>query len=161
MSKHSEERFWSLPRAGRSELRKFGLLLATVGAIAAGVAWYREAVPAAHWALGIAACLLALALAWPSSLRPLHKVWMLLARTLGFVNSHLLLALVFYLVFTPTGMVMRLSGRDALERRGFRPTARSCRPGAEPTGDGSGESGSLWKQREAQLPPREHFERQF
>ena len=163
MSKHSEERFWSLPRAGRGDLRKFGVLLAAVGAVVAGVAWYRQVMPVASWALGIAGCFLALALVWPGVLRALHAAWMLLARTLGFINSHLLLAVVFYLVFTPMGLVMRLVGRDPLDRGGFRPTTRSCRPGAPPAspGDGSEEAGSYWKRRETSLLPRDHFERQF
>lgn len=163
MNRQTGGRFWSLPAADRGDLRKFGLLLAAVGALVAGMAWYRQATPVALWAMGIAGCFLALALVWPSSLRPLHAVWMLLARVLGFINSHLLLALVFYLVFTPMGLVMRLLGRDPLNRRGFRPTAPSCRPGARvaPDGDGSAESDSGWKRRDTPLLPREHFEHQF
>ena len=160
---HRQAGFWSLPAADRGDLRRFGLLLAAVGAMVAGVAWYRHALPAAFWAIGIAGCSLALALVWPPALRPLHAGWMLVARALGFVNSHLLLALVFYLVFTPVGLAMRLLGRDPLERRGFRPTAKSCRPGASvaPGGDESAQPGSYWKQRGTPLFPREHFERQF
>jgi len=163
MNRPSAERFWSAPAADRGDLRKFGLLLAAVGAVVAGVAWYRHALPTAFWAMGIAGCFLVPALVWPPALRPLHAVWMLVARALGFVNSHLLLALVFYLLFTPMGLVMRLLGRDPLERRGFRPTAQSCRPGASsaPGSDGSAEPGSYWKQRDTPLLPRDHFERQF
>ena len=89
------------------------------------------------------------------------------ARALGYINSHLLLALVFYLLFTPVGLVMRLVRRDPLERGGFQPTAPSCRPGAGGAGGqagqspGDGAAASLWHRREQTLLPRDHFEHQF
>ena len=43
---------------------------------------------------------------------------MRMAHALGWVNSRILLALLFYLVMTPMGLVQRLAGRDALRRRG-------------------------------------------
>ncbi|MDX2186096.1 MAG: SxtJ family membrane protein [Opitutaceae bacterium] len=36
---------------------------------------------------------------------------------IGLVLSYLILAVVFYLVFTPIGIVMRLGGRDVLRRK--------------------------------------------
>jgi hypothetical protein len=36
---------------------------------------------------------------------------------IGYVVSHVLLAAIYYLVLTPTGLVMRLCGRDPLCRR--------------------------------------------
>jgi hypothetical protein len=38
------------------------------------------------------------------------------AYPIGWVLSHVLLAAMFYLVFTPTGFIMRLMGRDPLKR---------------------------------------------
>jgi hypothetical protein len=51
-----------------------------------------------------------------------HKYWMLLASALGYVNSRLLLGLLYYGVLTPVGVVSRLFGRDALNRRKVRGT---------------------------------------
>jgi ABC-type uncharacterized transport system permease subunit len=36
---------------------------------------------------------------------------------IGWVVSHVLLAVVYYLVVTPTGVALRLVGRDPLQRR--------------------------------------------
>jgi len=41
----------------------------------------------------------------------------LLTFPIGFILSHVLLAIVFYLVITPVGLVMRLLGRDPLQRK--------------------------------------------
>jgi ABC-type uncharacterized transport system permease subunit len=42
----------------------------------------------------------------------------------GFVVSHVVLALVYFLALTPIGLTMRLLGRDPLSRR-FDPSAKS------------------------------------
>ena len=59
--------------------------------------------------------------------RAIRLVWIgmfYLAFPIGWVVSHLLLAVVLYLVFTPIGLLLRLLGRDPLERR-FDPGAAS------------------------------------
>lgn len=49
--------------------------------------------------------------------RWLFVLLMVLALPIGFVLSHVLMALIYYLVFTPMGLLFRLFGRDALHRR--------------------------------------------
>ena len=53
----------------------------------------------------------------PKTLVPVYKIWMGLATVLGWINTRILLGLIFYLIFTPIGLVMRLSGRDSLTQR--------------------------------------------
>ncbi len=68
--------------------------------------------------LGALAVVLALlALGAPSLLGPVHRLWMQVADALGWFNTRVLLGLVYFLVMTPTGIVMRLMGRDPLDRR--------------------------------------------
>lgn len=103
-------------------LRAFGL---TIGGAIAVVAIVRAALQSAGpnlWALGIAALVAAVALARPAALRPIHATWMTFARAIGWVNTRVLLGLVFYLVLAPLGIAMRLAGRDAL-RLEFDPDA--------------------------------------
>jgi len=59
----------------------------------------------------------ALGLVRPRSVR---LIWLGLAYAtfpIGWVVSHLVLAAVFYLLFTPIGVIMRLLGHDPLRRR--------------------------------------------
>jgi hypothetical protein len=35
---------------------------------------------------------------------------------IGWVVTHVIMALIFYLVVTPIGVIMRLTGRDPMER---------------------------------------------
>jgi hypothetical protein len=46
--------------------------------------------------------------------RPLYYVWYTLAACVGIVMANLLFGLLFYVLFAPLGLFMRLIGRDAL-----------------------------------------------
>jgi hypothetical protein len=43
---------------------------------------------------------------------------MLIAGVLGYINSRILLSIMFYGILTPYGLVMRLFGRNTMNRRG-------------------------------------------
>jgi len=53
----------------------------------------------------------------PLLLKYPYIAWMRLASILGWLNTRLLLAVVFYFIFSPVGLVMRLFGIDLLERK--------------------------------------------
>ncbi len=53
----------------------------------------------------------------PSSLKQVYIAWMKLAFVLGWINTRIILALMFYLVFTPIGLAMKLFGKDLLDRK--------------------------------------------
>lgn len=46
-----------------------------------------------------------------------RKAWMKLAEVLAFVSSRIILALIYFLVLTPIGVVKRAMGWDPLHRR--------------------------------------------
>lgn len=50
-------------------------------------------------------------------LRLLYKSWMGLAAILAWVNTRLILLVIFYLVFTPLGLGLKLFGFDLLDRK--------------------------------------------
>lgn len=47
-------------------------------------------------------------------LKPLYDIWMKFAAILAWINTRLILIVMFYLVFTPIGFIMRLFGIDQL-----------------------------------------------
>ncbi len=51
----------------------------------------------------------------PMALLPLYRLWVKFATALAWFNTRLLLGATFYLVITPVGLVMRLSGKDLLD----------------------------------------------
>jgi hypothetical protein len=55
-----------------------------------------------------------LGVVWPRSMRELFIGLTIVTLPIGWAVSHLLLAALFYLVFTPLGWCFRLFGRDVL-----------------------------------------------
>ena len=69
------------------------------------------------WALAIAAGFLAVALLRPAMLAPLNRLWFRFGLLLGKIVTPIVMLLVFVLTVMPTGMVMRLLGKDPLRRK--------------------------------------------
>ncbi|NNE44448.1 MAG: hypothetical protein HKN12_09580 [Gemmatimonadetes bacterium] len=101
----------------KKELRTFGLSLAVVCLIWVGILWWRGHTGAIPYLLWASPVLALLALVAPIALWPIHKVWMPVAHAIAKFITWLILTLAFYLVFTPFGVIMRLIGRDPLERK--------------------------------------------
>jgi hypothetical protein len=102
---------------GRKELRTFGLL---VGGIFGTIGLWPAIVRGGNlrvWALILAVALVLPALVAPVSLRPVHRVWMMLGNALGWVNTRIILGAIFFGLITPMGLTMRLFGRDPARRR--------------------------------------------
>ena len=96
--------------------RKFGLVFATVFAIFTIVGWYFFDV-VLKWAMICSGAFLVVALVFPGVLLPLNRLWGLLAGRIHRVVNFTLLAVFFYFVVLPFGLVMRLFGRDTMERK--------------------------------------------
>jgi hypothetical protein len=100
----------------RSELRRFGLTVGGVFLVLAAVSAWRGHVlpPRILGALGV--LLVVPGLLFPVVLGPVERGWMAFASALGWFNTRLILGLVYYVVFTPAGLIRRLAG-DPLDRR--------------------------------------------
>ena len=59
----------------------------------------------------------------PKFLRPVFVGWMILVFPIGWTVSHLLLGLLFFGVFTPVGVLLRISGKDSLRLQRNRPVS--------------------------------------
>jgi hypothetical protein len=108
------------------QLRSFGL---TVGGIFALIGLWPFMMRNADirwWAVFVAGLLVSPALVYPKSLFWIYKGWMMLGHILGWVNTRIILGLVFYGLVTPTGLVRRLLGKDPMGRQ-LRPELDSYR----------------------------------
>jgi hypothetical protein len=101
----------------RRQLRDFGLLVGGIfGVIGLWPLLWRQQSPRL-WALALAVALVLPALMAPPILAPAYRAWMKLAEVLAWVNTRIVLGVVFYGVVTPIGLVMRLTGHDPMRRR--------------------------------------------
>ncbi|GMQ87341.1 MAG: hypothetical protein BMS9Abin08_0542 [Gammaproteobacteria bacterium] len=101
-----------------SGYRKFGLL---TGAIIAGlfgllIPWvFSLGFPKWPWIL--AGILVAWALLAPATLQPVYVGWMRFGNVMNWINTRLILGLLFYAIFLPFGLIMRLLGKDPMQRK--------------------------------------------
>ena len=102
----------------KKQLREFGLLIGFGIPILIG--WLLPFI-AGHgfraWTLWVGVPGLILGLTAPRLLHYPYKGWMVLGHALGWVNSHIILGLVFIAVLQPIAYFMRLTGYDPLRRR--------------------------------------------
>ena len=68
------------------------------------------------WTLWIGVSGIILGLTSPRLLHYPYKIWMEIGHTLGWINSHIILGLVFIIVLQPIALIMRLTGYDPLRR---------------------------------------------
>ena len=119
------------------EGRVFALTLAGGFLVVSFVGYWNASVAVATVALWLTVISLLAAVLVPGRLGPVMRAWMKLGEALGYVTTPILMAIVYYVIVTPTGIVRRV-------------VSRRRRVNVE----------SGWHARPP-LPPRERLERQF
>lgn len=127
----------------RRQLNQFGFIWLGFMAFFGCVAWFKFSAPPVAASLWVSALVIPL-IGWvfPPFMRLVFVGMSFAAWPIGFVVSHVVLALVYYLVVTPIGLVMRVVGYDPMTRRS--------------TGDGA----SRWVPRDVDRNAESYF-RQF
>jgi len=104
-------------KAGAKELRSFGLVLGVLFAAFFGVWPLLRHRGSPLWPWIVAGVLCLFALIWPAALSHLHRGWTRLGLALGWVNTRVILTLLFAISVVPVGLLMRLFGRDRMARK--------------------------------------------
>ena len=94
--------------------RKFGFFFTFVFAVAAAYFYYSANISWAYLFIGAASIFLLVTLIKSDALLPLNKLWMRFGFLLGMIVSPIILGIIFFGLFTPIAILMRLSGRDEL-----------------------------------------------
>ena len=104
-------------KIGKSQLRSFAFIVAGgISVIGLWPAIYRGQ-SVRLWALEIAAVLVLAGLVVPQILRPVFKIWMGVGEILGWINTRIILSLLYYGVMLPIGIGLRLAHKDSMLRR--------------------------------------------
>jgi hypothetical protein len=115
----------------KTEMRKFGITMAVVIALLFGLLlpWlFAYSYP--FWPWPLAAVFLLTAFAVPRLLVPVYQGWMRVGHVLGWINSRIVLGLMFYTVFLFVAVFMKLLGKDPMARK-FDATVDSYRVASE------------------------------
>jgi len=103
-------------RSGRNELRKFGITMGIVLGLLGGFFLWRGKVYYSSFFI-ISTLFLFLGLVLPVLLKPIQKIWMVLAILMGWFMTRIILIILFYLIVTPIGLLARLFGKDFLNTK--------------------------------------------
>ena len=72
---------------------------------------------ALRWPFMLGGLLIVWSLIAPRSLKGIHYVWMRFGLMMSKVMTPLIMGIVFYLMFAPIGVVMRVMGKDSMARK--------------------------------------------
>jgi hypothetical protein len=98
----------------KKELRKFGITVGSVFVLLGlllcwrGKGYY-------YYFLILGGAFIIPGVIVPMILRPVEKVWMGAAKRMGWVMTRVILSILFFLVFTPMGLVAKLFGKQFLD----------------------------------------------
>jgi hypothetical protein len=111
-------------------LRSFGLLVGGIFALIGLWPIVRGLQPRI-WAIVLGTLLILPGLVAPRALAPAYTVWMGIAYVLGWINSRIIMAVVFFVVFTPVAVFLKLMKKTPIQL-GFDKTVNSYRVIREP-----------------------------
>jgi len=109
---------YGIPELDRKGLREFGLTTGAIVAVVFGLffPWLLE-MGLVWWPWILCGVLSLMALAAPMMLRPVYRIWMRFGLVMSKITTPIIMGAVFYLLITPTGLVMKVFSRDPLHRK--------------------------------------------
>lgn len=104
-------------RLSAAEGRRFALTVGVAFLVLGALFLWRGVDLGASIALGIGTVLVIAGVLVPWALSPVYRAWMGLALVLSRVTTPIFLGIVYFLVITPIGLLMRLTGRHPMVHR--------------------------------------------
>ena len=95
--------------------RAFGLTFFVFFAIIFVLAWWVFNTKLI-WLLIVSGLFLILSILVPSILLPFNRLWAVLVARLSVLSNHIILGSFFIVFLLPAGLIMRLIGRDSMQR---------------------------------------------
>lgn len=124
----------------QKDLRVFAVLQVVFFCVVAGFVYTRT--NSTVWPAGVVAASVVVGVAgWfrPTFMRVVYVAWMVAVFPIGWVVSHVLMAAIYFGLFTPIGLCMRMCGYDPLKRRFDR------------------DASTYWERRPEQTDPQRYF----
>lgn len=104
-----------------SDLRKFGFIMGGMFALIFGLIfpWIGDRTKDTWpmWPFIVMAVFWAVAVVAPQILRPVNEIWIKVGNVLGFINSRIILGVMFFAMIFPIGMLLKLFGKDSMNRK--------------------------------------------
>ena len=118
-------------RVDTKELRNFGLLVGGVFSVIGFWPMLFRGEPLRLWAVIAGGLLILSGSLVPAWLAPIHRGWMWVGHVLGWINTRIILGVIFYGLITPIGILFRLLGKDTM-RQTFSDASSTYRVNRQP-----------------------------
>jgi len=98
--------------------RKFGLTTGAIIIVLFGllIPWLFN-LNFVKWPWILGGVLILWGLLAPTTLKPVYVGWMKFGNVMNWINTRIILGILFYGIFLPIGVVMRLFGKDSMHRK--------------------------------------------
>ena len=130
-------------KAESHEIKKFGMGLTVLLCLIGGWQLYKGNIDVYVWFFGFAGLVLILSFFVPIILKPLYKVTHTVGNAIGWVSTRILLSIIFYIIFAPIGIILKLIRKDLLDERLDK------------------DAKSYWNKKDNGVFAKEQYERQF
>ncbi len=127
----------------KKQLRTFGVALSIFLGIIGLIHFFKGHTPQNLWFWGAAGIVFLTTLLIPILIQPVYRAAIFIAHILGWINTRIILGLIFYLLFTPISFIMKIVRYDPLHRKFDK------------------EAKSYWQLRAKTSVPKEQYLRQF
>lgn len=101
----------------KKTFKKFGITFGLIFLVISSLLFFRHKYAGAQFSLVISGIFAAAGLFLPAFLKPAYIIWMRFVFILGWINTRLILIVMFYAIFAPLGLFMKLFRIDLLGRR--------------------------------------------
>jgi hypothetical protein len=109
-------------RLTAAEGRKFAFTVGAAFLVLAAITWWRDHPTLLRVFGGLGAALFVLGAVVPASLGPVQRGWMALAHAISKVTTPIFMGIVYFVVITPTGLLMKAFGKAPLRAPRGAPT---------------------------------------
>ena len=125
-----------------SDLRGFGITVGIIIMVIAGLLFWKgiqsfQIIFIVGIILSISGVMI------PIILKPIFWIWMIFATIIGWIMTRVILSLLFYLILTPIGLILRMFGKQFLELKWNRSNI------------------TYWNYRSVSMIEKENYENQF
>ena len=101
----------------KNELRSFGLITGAIVLVLFGAVPWLISGKLHKLPFIIAAVLWVPALIFPMLLEPVYHGWMKFGHVMGWINTRIILSIMFYIIIAPIGLIMKIMGKDPMRRK--------------------------------------------
>lgn len=99
------------------DLKQFGLTLAGILTIFGAINFLKGRTGFYTWFFGLSIIVFLLVITVPKHIKPIFVIFSKVGHAIGWVNSKIILTLIYFIFITPIAIIMRICGRDLLNRK--------------------------------------------